>query len=219
MSTPPRKSALEDAIANVTPHITNWPEIIRNARHLSSEGQPSKGSGRSSKNSISDPTGSYATNGDTVDQHINATYGYARLLCYVADKFAGHCEFITTQGHNKDRSDTPALGAGPCLACARDVPGTSKHDAYTDERGIEREAQAEDRLKAGYCEADYRLWKRHDSPDRTPFEHWVRAQIASGELDRPLSPYSPEYRTARQHAEASAHTGPMSPAATAGDMP
>lgn len=60
------------------------------------------------------------------------------------------------------------IGAGPCHACGRDVPGT-----------------AADRLRSSYCDraADllwsgcYRIWLERGRPDRMAFERWVQGEI------------------------------------------
>ena len=64
-----------------------------------------------------------------------------------------------------DRLATPSgkeqtAGAGPCLACDTDVPGT-----------------AENRLRSGYCPACRKAWERAGCPDRSSFRSMRQARL------------------------------------------
>jgi hypothetical protein len=63
---------------------------------------------------------------------------------------------------SSDPERKPTLGAGDCAACGEWVTGA-----------------AEDRLRSGYCENDYRRWVRAGRPDRAAFEHATRAEGAA----------------------------------------
>lgn len=64
-----------------------------------------------------------------------------------------------------DRLATPTgkaelAGAGPCMACDTDIPGT-----------------AENRLRAGYCPACRKAWERAGCPDRSVFRSMRQAKL------------------------------------------
>lgn len=64
---------------------------------------------------------------------------------------------ITSHAGADDRKTNQQPGSGDCLVCSKYVPGT-----------------AEDRLRAGYCNACRMAWVRADRPDRVMFQRTHR---------------------------------------------
>lgn len=111
--------------------------------------------GRSGKGGHSDPTGTAAT-----DPH-DPTRAYAATLDLEATAVSTHLALLMTpvvelgrasKSYTPKAARTPSAGAGECSACRCWVSGA-----------------ANDRLRAGYCDACRKAWDRAGRPDRATF--------------------------------------------------
>lgn len=93
-----------------------------------------------------------------------------RSACNLRDtigRILSHGDIEATARHNRQP------GSGPCMACTRDVPGTST-----------------DRLRSGFCNACRMRWTREGRPDRAAF---IRRRLAE------VTPPEPEHVDPTQH--------------------
>lgn len=99
--------------------------------------------------------------GDQPDEHHDLTVAAARHLENAVNAIASLLATLDSID-KKSAVSSHANPGGTCAACLRHVEGT-----------------ADDRIRAGYCEADYRAWLRAGRPDRVRFEYDRRAETAA----------------------------------------
>lgn len=133
----------------------NGPKLLRWSLEFQ-KGYPTSGDGPSSKGAVSDPTFRACLERDEF-HHRGHPFAYWLEKLYEASAAVIELGLLLTPIDPDKVDRTRQASGGDCSACGRYVPGT-----------------AEDRLKAGYCAADYEAWKRTDKGagrmDRLVFE-------------------------------------------------
>jgi hypothetical protein len=119
-----------------------------------------------SRGSLSDPTGSAVV--ATMmgkDQDQDSVFEAVKSIAQILNEMAAMSLRLDQKVRFVTEAQIRAKEAGivHCAACGREVAGTPA-----------------DRLRSGYCSADYTAWLRQGKPYRATFEAQVRARVAEG---------------------------------------
>lgn len=137
-------------------------DLVRRSRYRATE-KPRSVQGAKSKGTHSDPTLAAVVRKLSGEQGTDPIFESVKTLAITLNDIATLCQlidqqirFVTEVGERAKESTIVH-----CQACGREVAGTPK-----------------DRIRSGYCQADYAKWIRAGRPYRASFEAGIKQELS-----------------------------------------